>query len=73
MNLKERLEKSRELYTEMWAFHLKSITYLAQNNYSNESWETVIQASNQFQEKHNGNDFLIPFLMNEIEKTVKGK
>lgn len=77
MNIKERLQKSKEFYQEMWAFHLQSVTHLIKNNNSDVAWMSVIQESKRITEKYQCySDYIGAVMMNaidEIEKTVKGK
>ena len=74
--MKEELERARQFYMDLWAYHLRSALYLRQERESDAAWRKVIQDGRKLIDRYGGDDRLQIFIgrmQDEIAETVKDK
>ena len=73
--MKEQLERAKQFYMDLWAYHLKSALYLKQEQESDAAWQKIIQDGNVLIDRYGGDDPLRIFvgrMQDEMANAVKG-
>ena len=60
--MKEELERARQFYMDLWAYHLRSALYLRQERESDAAWRKVIQDGRKLIDRYGGDDRLQIFI-----------
>lgn len=72
--MKEQLEKAKQFYMDLWAYHLQSALYLRQERESDAAWQKVIQDGNALIDRYGGRDQIracVVYVQDEIARTVR--
>lgn len=73
--MKEQLEQAKKFYTDLWAYHLKSVLYLKQERESDAAWQKVIQDGQELIDRYGGDDRLRIFvgrMQDDMANAVRG-
>lgn len=74
--MKEQLERAKQFYMDLWAYHLKSALYLKQERESDAAWKKVIQDGRDLIARYGGDDRLRIFvgrMQDEMVNAVRGE
>lgn len=73
--MKEQLERAKQFYMDLWAYHLQSVLYLKQERESDAAWKKVIQDGRDLIDRYGGDDRLRIFvgrMQDDIANAVRG-
>lgn len=73
--MKEQLERAKQFYMDLWAYHLQSVLYLKQERESDAAWQKVIQDGRDLIDRYGGDDRLRIFvgrMQDDIANAVRG-
>lgn len=73
--MKEQLERAKQFYMDLWAYHLQSALYLKRERESDAAWQKVIQDGRDLIDRYGGDDRLRMFvgrMQDEMAKAVRG-
>ena len=73
--MKEQLERAKQFYMDLWAYHLQSTLYLKQERESDEAWQKVVQDGRELIDRYGSDDPLRMFvgrMQDEMAKAVRG-
>ena len=73
--MKEQLERAKQFYMDLWAYHLQSVLYLKQEQESDAAWQKVIQDGRDLIDRYGGDDRLRIFvgrMQDDIANAVRG-
>lgn len=74
--MKEQLERAKQFYMDLWAYHLQSVLYLKQERESDAAWQKVIQDGRDLIDRYGGDDRLRIFvgrMQDEMVNAVRGE
>ena len=74
--MKEQLERAKQFYMDLWAYHLQSVLYLKQERESDAAWQKVIQDARDLIDRYGGDDRLRIFvgrMQDEMVNAVRGE
>lgn len=74
--MKEQLERAKQFYMDLWAYHLQSVLYLKQERVSDAAWQKVIQDGRDLIDRYGGDDRLRIFvgrMQDEMANVVRGE
>lgn len=72
--MKEQLEKAKQFYMDLWAYHLQSAMHLRRERESDAAWQKVIQDGNALIDQYGGDDRLRIFvgrIQDEIANAIR--
>lgn len=73
--MKEQLERAKQFYMDLWAYHLQSVLYLKQEQESDAAWQKVIQDGRDLIDRYGSDDRLRIFvgrMQDEMANAVMG-